>query len=134
MLNLILSVYIDFKTVYAHESYLHCATIRNIRCILTQFRISAHSHLIERGRRDRICKICPPSIEDEYHFVIICDIYKDEGKISTETVHNIIASSKFKRSFSDSNEQIQTKLVLFLYHAMERCMNSLDFLNDNRYQ
>ena len=68
-----LDAYIDFKTVYDHESYLNC--IRKFRRILAQFRVSAHSLEIESSRysgiarRDRICKICQLSIEDEYHFV-----------------------------------------------------------------
>ena len=59
-----------FKTVYEHESYLNCVTIRKLR------RILAHSIEIESGRysgiarRDRICQICQSSIEDEYHFVL----------------------------------------------------------------
>ena len=30
---------------------------------------------------------------------------------------------KFNKLFSDTNEQIQTKLALFLYHAMDRRIN-----------
>ena len=41
---------------------------------------------------------------------------------------------KFNKLFSDSNEQIQTKLALFLYHAMERCINYIDSLNNNPHQ
>ena len=72
-----------FTTVYEYESYLHCVTIRKFRRLLAQFRVSAYSLEIERGRysgvarTDRICKICQSSIEDEYLLVFICDIYKD---------------------------------------------------------
>ena len=136
-----LDAYIGFKTVYEHESYLHCVTIRKFRRILAQFRVSAHSFEIERGRysgvarTDRICKICQSSTEDEYHFVFICDIYKDL-RVKYLPREYIISPSvfKFNKLFSDSNEQIQTKLALFLYHAMERRINYIDSLNDNQHQ
>ena len=136
-----LDAYIGFKTVYEHESYLHCVTIRKFRRILAQFRVSAHSLEIERGRysgvarTDRICKICQSSTEDEYHFVFICDIYKDL-RVKYLPREYIISPSvfKFNKLFSDSNEQIQTKLALFLYHAMERRINYIDSLNDNQNQ
>ena len=72
----------SFKTVYEHESYLDWVTMRKFRRILAQFRVSAHSLKIERGRysgiaqTNRICKICQSSIEDKYRFVFICDILK----------------------------------------------------------
>ena len=136
-----LDAYIGFKTVYEHESYLHCVTIRKFRRILAQFRVSAHSLEIERGRysgvarTDRICKIYQSSIEDQYHFVFICDIYKDL-RVKYLPREYIISPSvfKFNKLFSDSNEQIQTKLALFLYHAMERRINYIDSLKDNQHQ
>ena len=79
--------------MYEHESCLNYVTIRKFRRILAQFRVSAHSLEIERGRycgiarRDRMCKICQSSIEDEYHFDFICDIYKDlKVKIFRESI------------------------------------------------
>ena len=108
---------IGFKMMYEHESYLHCVTIRKFRRILAQFRVSAHSLEIERGRysgmarTERICKIYQSSIEDEYHFVFICDIYKDL-RVKYLPREYIISPSvfKFKKRFSDSsNEQIQNK-------------------------
>ena len=41
---------------------------------------------------------------------------------------------KLNKLFRDSNEQIQTKLALFLYHAMERRINYKDSLNDDPHQ
>ena len=104
--------------MYVHESYLHCVTISKLRRILAQFRVSAYSLEIERGRysgvarTDRICKICQSSIEDEYHFVFICEIYKDL-RVKYLPREYIISPSvfNFNKLFSDSNEQIQTKLA-----------------------
>ena len=76
-----LGAYTGFKTVYGYESYLDHITTRKFRRTLSQFRVSSHCLEIEKGRHsgvariDRICKICQSSIEDEYHFVFICDIY-----------------------------------------------------------
>ena len=60
-----------------------CITNRKYRRVISQFRISAHDLEIERGRyngidrSDRICKLCRRSIEDEFHFVLSCNIYID---------------------------------------------------------
>ena len=81
-MNSKLMVYTCFKS-YEHESYLHCTNIRKFRRVLAQFRVSAHGLEIEKGRysgtarTERICKLGKLSIEDEYHFVLICDIFKD---------------------------------------------------------
>ena len=135
-----LSAYIGFKTVYEHESYLNGVSIRKFRRILAQFRVSAHNLEIERGRYsgvariDRICKICQSSIEDEFHFVLICDIYRDlRVKYLPREYTQSPSLFKFNKLFSDSNEQIQNRLSLFLYYATERRINYLDSLNQNQH-
>ena len=45
--HLKLDAYIGFKTVYEHESYFLCVTIRKFIRILAQFRVSAHCLEIE---------------------------------------------------------------------------------------
>ena len=75
--------YIGFKTTYNHELYLHHITNRKYRRVISQFRISAHDLEIEHGRysrtdkNDRICKSCWRTVENEFHFVFTCIIYKD---------------------------------------------------------
>ena len=54
------------------------------RHILATFRCSAHNLMIEQGRfinverSYRICQFCNMNcIEDEYHFLLVCPVYRD---------------------------------------------------------
>ena len=58
--------------------------IKNIKYLkaLTKLRLSDHKLMIEEGRRkrpreERKCKTCN-KIEDEIHFLLDCDKYKDD--------------------------------------------------------
>jgi hypothetical protein len=52
------------------------------RISLTKFRLSNHSLLIETGRYQHIKKnlrffhFCPRNIEDEFHFLLECQVYR----------------------------------------------------------
>ena len=62
------------------------ATIKedNYRVALTNFRVSSHDLMIEKGRHlnisrdDRTCKYCTiNTLENEYHFLPVCPHYLD---------------------------------------------------------
>ena len=100
--------------------------------------MSSHCLEIEKGRHsgvariDRICKICQSSIEDEYHFVFICELYKDlRVKYLPREYIQSPSLFKFNKLFSDTNAHIQTKLALYLSHATDRRTSYIDSLNDN---
>ena len=120
--------------MYEHEAYS-----RKFRRILAQFRVSAHGLEIEKGRysgiarSDRICMPCQLSVEDEYHFVLICDIYKDlRDKCLPRQIVQSPSVFKFNRLLSVSNEQTLNNLGLFLFHAAERhTIYYIDSLNNN---
>ena len=74
-----LSLLCTFKKDYKMEKYLTIINNRNIRKVISQFRLSNHKLQIERRRyenisRDqRICKLCDSGeIEDEFHFTFKC--------------------------------------------------------------
>ena len=61
--------------------YLTTVTEPNLRKALTMYRLSEHSHAIEKGRRrqtwlsreDRLCAHCPKNeVETELHFLTSC--------------------------------------------------------------
>ena len=86
---LALRTYVKFKRTLDCENYLSYVENVSHRISLTKLRISAHPLRIERGRYervnnrivpevDRICKYCPSGeIENEYHFVMTCSLYKE---------------------------------------------------------
>ena len=60
------------------QKYLEFPLSKELRSILTKLRISAHSLAIETGRynntlkKQRFCKHCPTSVENESHFILYC--------------------------------------------------------------
>ena len=64
-------------TILDNSSMPNCYTI-----LITRFRVSAHTLLIEKGRYHniergkRICQMCDMNdVEDEYHFILKCPFY-----------------------------------------------------------
>ena len=60
------------------QKYLEFPLAKELRSLLTKLRISAHSLPIETGRynntlkKQRFCKHCPTSVENESHFISYC--------------------------------------------------------------
>ena len=79
-----LRTYSLIKQSIGKEHYL--STIRNpkTRRTLSKFRLSNHKLRIESGRveglkcEERICQICSSDVEDETHFLVKCELYKDQ--------------------------------------------------------
>lgn len=75
-----------FKRSILLEDYLTDVTNEYHRKALTKLRISAHNLQIERGRytipytqkENRLCRYCKDKIEDEYHFMMDCDLYNND--------------------------------------------------------
>lgn len=76
--------YSRFKHSFELEPYLDSIHEKKFKISLSRFRLSSHSLEVERGRyfnirrNERICQLCTTnSIENEYHFLLVCPIYKD---------------------------------------------------------
>ena len=79
-----LRTYSQFKSLLEPEKYLHLQFNHEAIRMFTCFRCSVLPLAIEEGRRrniairDRICKFCNTnSVEDEYHFLVICPMYNN---------------------------------------------------------
>lgn len=80
-----LMLYHEFKANFGFETYLDKLP-QKLRIPFTKLRLSCHQLRIETGRYGvnrvarnlRLCTICNSNdIEDEFHFVIVCDVYRD---------------------------------------------------------
>ena len=77
-----LRLYKLFKHEFRCEPYLENIKNKNLRKMFTRLRTNSHFLEIERGRYvnkpelDRCCTICD-TIENEFHFVMICPLYND---------------------------------------------------------
>ena len=83
--------YKEFKSMLETKTYLTTDMSYAYKRNLAQFRCSNHTLAIETGRRDKIdkqfrfCKYCLKnhtfSVEDEFHFLLICPLYDDIRKV-----------------------------------------------------
>ena len=117
-----------FKEKPKMEEYLkHIKDIRYIKT-LTKFRLSDHKLMIEEGRKkrprinraDRLCLLCS-KLEDEIHFLIDCERYKEERTEMYEKIEKFfpnfrrINDSKSKFIFLMSQENMDTTKILATY-------------------
>lgn len=74
-----LILYKGFKENFGFEKYLDVLKVNKFRHAFSTFRLSCHNLEIESGRHrgidreNRYCKFCTNCIEDEFHFLLICD-------------------------------------------------------------
>ena len=130
-----LRTYKFLKTEIGREPYLKNTKNIQDRILLTKFRLSNHSLMIDKGKHLKIpkklryCPFCPDSIEDEIHFLIKCKccnthrntIYENitKGKV----LENFLAKSdmeKFKFLLTDSTKlQFTAKYLRQAFYARE---------------
>ena len=76
-----LRTYAKFKTEIGQEKYLSNIKNPSIRKVVTKFRLSNHTLLIETGRHKnipkdrRFCPFCPKTVETELHFLLECPCF-----------------------------------------------------------
>ena len=128
-----LKTYKLFKSTIAFESYLDIIKNPTQRKIYSKFRLSSHELEIEQGRYgdksipadQRYCKLCKTSkVEDEFHFVIECPVYKKERLNLLEyieehfkTVAELQAFDKFIWLMSQEDPLCILKVAKFLQKA-----------------
>ena len=93
---------------------------------LTRLRVSSHRLRIESGRwskpnptpvEQRTCIVCN-RLEDEYHFVIECNLYTDlRVKYIPSYYRNRPNMQKFIELMSSENESVLRKLSAFVHAA-----------------
>lgn len=79
-----LHTYSNLYDQFSLQNYLSFGLPKSITKDLSKIRISAHDLLIERGRyfrprmarEERLCTYCN-QVEDEEHFILFCNKYKD---------------------------------------------------------
>ena len=123
-----LSTYVQFKQCFMYECYLDVLDIRKFRFSYASFRCSSHDLEIERGRytnterNQRLCRLCDNnSIEDEYHFLLCCNQYRDLRETLLPIKYYINPNRhKFVILMSTKNEKLIKSVATFLYRAFQR--------------
>jgi hypothetical protein len=121
-----LEFYAAIKEEFKFEKYLD--EIMNVkqRKALTKLRCSAHNLQIEIGRHqktprnERHCKICKSkSIENEYHFVLICPILRElRLRYLPKNTTSFPTKNKLINLFQNSSNQTISNLSKFISVAM----------------
>ena len=109
--------------------YTYIVTISKYRTAFTRFRLSAHRLCIETGRwhkpypiprNERKCILCN-TLEDEFHFLLECDLYKDlRIRYIKQYYRKRPNMLKFIEIMSSERKRENMNLSVFIYKAMER--------------
>ena len=120
-----MQLYANLKTIYERSSFISVLENKYQRNIIAKIRLSSHELKIETGRhnkterKNRICDLCSLNdIEDEFHFTLICPIYKDlRLKYIPRFYINKPSMYKFIELLKSSNKRILSNLSLFFRKA-----------------
>ena len=113
------------KDIFEHEKYLKVVSNIQHRYALSRLRCSAHHLNIEEGRyinlrrEQRICHKCNmKTIENEYHFLLVCPFYRELRKECLPRYYCVWPNQhKFIRLLSSNQTSILKKLAKFVHAA-----------------
>ena len=123
-----LRTYKHLKTEIGTERYLGLIPCPVKRATMSKFRLSNHSLMIEKGRHikirkeQRFCPICPNEIEDEKHFLLNCEGYKNERRVFFDIV---------KRLYKDFEHLDDTAKFIFLLTNDDAVRITAQFISEN---
>ena len=123
-----LILYKELKKEFAYERYLDYVIPKKKKMNYTKIRISNHNLHVQTGRytrpiterRERKCLLCDENdIEDEFHFIFKCELYKDIREIYIKRYYrNRPSMFKFLQLLSSSQVNV-INLCKFIHRAME---------------
>jgi len=122
-----LYLYKDFKTNFEFETYLNLPSSK-FRVALTRLRLSSHKLRVETDRylqnrterHQRYCLICNKrDIEDEYHFILVCDKYKEiRLRYIKPYYHRNPSVHKFNKLMQTQNRKILKNIGEYIYESL----------------
>jgi hypothetical protein len=124
--------YMYFKSDFCMESYLLNISDRKIRKVLSKFRLSSHSLLIEKGRHTkpktpeelRLCKMCDINVvENEQHMLTECVLYKDLREVLFNMIKThepaLLIGNIFLNIMKCKNTQVQFCIGKYLQKSFK---------------
>ena len=113
---------------FEHQLYLETIGVKKFRIAMTKLRVASHRLEIEVGRwakpnripiDERKCRFCN-KLEDEFHFILECDLYKELREHYIKKYFwnrpNII---KVKELMLSKNKRIISNLALYIEKAFK---------------
>ena len=124
----ILRNYMYFKPEFGYESYLNQIS-NSLRFFITRLRLSEHPLRTQTGRynrnrierNERYCLTCNSlDLEDEYHFICICNCYKQLRKKYIDKRYYINPSNfKFLELLKSTDKYTLINLAKFIKCALD---------------
>jgi len=133
-----LAIYSSFKCELVCEKYVNVLTVRKYLEAFSRLRCSNHPLAIETGRylgtllEDRTCILCLKQkiivLEDEYHFLLCCDSYKDirDRYITKYLSENGNLYQSFISIMSTGDASVVYDVSCYAYHAFKQRKLLLD--------
>ena len=119
-----LKTYSLIKHEFIFENYLDYITNKRLRIALTRLRTSSHSLAIEEGRYNntqidnRLCKCQMIVIENEYHFMIVCPLYRDiRKKYLNPDYCSWPTLNKFENLMLSQSKNVQLNIAKYIHFA-----------------
>ena len=134
--------YKHFKTTFETAYYLHADLPYMYKKIISNFRCSSHSLMIEKGRHqkiDRSLRFCPLClkcnayvVEDEFHFFLICPTYTQIRNIyfKPEWLRSIVTPFTFYSIMSNTETTSLLLIPKYLVSAFKHRNELLQSLDD----
>ena len=123
-----LRTYSKLKTEPGFEKYLDEVPCVKKRIAFTKLRLSNHMLMIEKGRHlniertQRFCPFCPNFVEDERHFLLVCNQYRyirQELLREVEVRIPLISNQCYDQRFLNLMTRVPTQVSNFIFNAME---------------
>jgi len=113
---------------FEFQEYLNLVNIKKIRICITKLRVSSHRLHIESGRwskpvvtpvENRTCFFCD-KLEDEYHFIMECDLYKDlRDKYIPKFFRTRPSMHKFIQLLQTTNRKVLRNFGTYIFYSFE---------------
>ena len=129
-----LRTYSKYKLVYEMEPYILNSNFKQ-RQAVSKLRISDHKLQIELGRYHkpslelsvRKCPFCPNKIEDKYHFIAECPVYKDERhRIKTTSSFTQTSNYKFFTNICNCRKGFMKQSSCFILEITDNGTEALE--------
>ena len=122
-----LMLYKEIHPQFQRAAYLDKLISPKLRRALSKLRLSSHILHIETGphrsipRNERICTLCNiGDVEDEYHFVMICPLYKEIRNMHIRRYYvNRPNMLKFVQLLKSENFNVLKSLSIYVIEALK---------------
>ena len=115
----------EVQTDFEIANYLTVLDNYKHRQAISKIKLSSHKLNIERGRysgvprQNRKCELCNKNdLEDEFHFMLVCDLYSDLRKENSPTYYvNRPSMFKFIKLLNVTNKKALHKIAMYIIKA-----------------